>query len=111
MAAIRELTSAHWGVYEVVREGGGATLKALAEDPDPSPIGLGMLEAYRSPVRVQRPAIRKSWLERGPGASPELRGREPFIEVPWAEALDLVAREIERVRKQHGNESIFGGSY
>lgn len=112
MTARRELTSSHWGVYEVVRDAaGGATLRGLAEDPDPSPIGLHMLEAYRSKIRVQRPAIRKSWLEKGPGAATDQRGREPFVEVSWEVALDRVAAELDRVRKTHGNASIFGGSY
>lgn len=108
----RELTSAHWGVYEVERQGGQAIgLKALSEDPDPSPIGLSMWDAYRSPQRIQRPAVRRSWLRNGPGSNPELRGREPFVEVSWEHALDLVAAELKRVREQHGNEAIFGGSY
>ncbi|MGH8856665.1 MAG: molybdopterin guanine dinucleotide-containing S/N-oxide reductase [Polaromonas sp.] len=108
----RELTSAHWGVYEVERRDGQAIgLKALSEDPDPSPIGLSMWDAYRSPQRIQRPAVRRSWLRDGPGSNPELRGREPFVEVSWEHALDLVAAELQRVREQHGNEAIFGGSY
>lgn len=108
----RELTSAHWGVYEVERQQGRAVgLRALTEDPDPSPIGLAMWDAYQSPLRVHRPAVRRSWLREGPGARPELRGREPFVEVEWAHALDLVADELRRVRERHGNEAIFGGSY
>lgn len=108
----RELTSAHWGIYEVDRRDGEPVgLKALQEDPDPSPIGLSMWDAYRSPQRILRPAIRRSWLRHGPGSQPELRGREPFIEVEWEQALDLVAGELKRVREQHGNEAIFGGSY
>jgi len=108
----RELTSAHWGVYEVERLNGQAIgVRAIAEDPDPSPIGLAMWDAYRSPVRVHRPAVRQSWLTHGPGARPELRGCEPFVEVEWDHALDLVAAELKRVRGQHGNEAIFGGSY
>jgi biotin/methionine sulfoxide reductase len=31
--------------------------------------------------------------------------------MPWDEALDIAAVEIDRVRKAHGNEAIFGGSY
>jgi biotin/methionine sulfoxide reductase len=108
----RELTSSHWGTYAVARDAAGAPrLEPLAEDPDPSPIGLSMLDAYRSGPRVQRPAVRRSWLEHGPGAAPELRGREPMVQVSWDKALDLVAAEIERVRQEHGNEAIFGGSY
>lgn len=108
----RELTSSHWGVYEVRRRNGQAEgLEPLAEDPDPSPIGLAMWDAYRSPIRIQRPAIRRSWLRAGPGARPELRGREPFVEVDWEHALDLVAAELKRVCERHGNAAIFGGSY
>ncbi|MDE2396550.1 MAG: molybdopterin-dependent oxidoreductase [Burkholderiales bacterium] len=108
----RQLTQSHWGTYEVRRaEGRPCGLEPLAEDPDPSPIGLAMWDAYRSPLRVQRPAVRRSWLRQGSGAAGALRGREPFVEVEWDEALDLVAAELRRVRERHGNEAIFGGSY
>src|SRR5438105_2006907 len=108
----REYTRSHWGTYAVARDASGAPrLEALAEDPDPSPIGFAMLDAYRSALRVKRPAVRKSWLERGPGAATELRGREPMVEVSWDKALELVAGEVARVRSRYGNEAIFGGSY
>ena len=113
-ARTRNLTSSHWGVYELVPGQDVAqdvTLKGLAQDPDPSPIGLSMVQAYRSKLRVQRPAIRKSWLDNGPGAASHKRGVDPFVEVEWPKALDLVAAEIERVRSQDGNRAIFGGSY
>ncbi|MFO1197828.1 MAG: molybdopterin guanine dinucleotide-containing S/N-oxide reductase [Burkholderiaceae bacterium] len=109
-----ELTSSHWGVYEVVRDAGGARgLRAVAGDPDPSPIGLAMWDAYRSPLRVRRPAVRAGWLERAPGdpARGAGRGREPFVEVSWERALDLVSGELRRVIDAHGNASVFGGSY
>ncbi|CAN0469749.1 unnamed protein product, partial [Phaeothamnion confervicola] len=106
------LTSTHWGVYEVEMENGRAkALKPFREDPDPSPIGLHMLSPEVARLRVRRPAVRKSWLEGGPGHRSELRGEEPFVEVSWDEASDLVAREIERVTKAHGNTAVFGGSY
>ena len=106
------LTSTHWGVYEVEVEAGRVTaLKPFAHDPDPSPIGNSMPAALTSPARILRPAIRRGWLEGGPGTRTEARGAEPFVEVPWGEALDLVAAELQRVRSQHGNEAIFAGSY
>ncbi|MCC6195127.1 MAG: molybdopterin guanine dinucleotide-containing S/N-oxide reductase [Burkholderiales bacterium] len=106
------LTSTHWGVYEVeAREGRVVALHPFRHDPDPSAIGSGMPEALHSRARVLRPAVRRSVLEHGPGAARERRGAEPFIEVDWDVALDLVAGEITRVRTQHGNASIFGGSY
>ena len=109
----RTLTAAHWGVYEVeYDEAGKATrLHPFSKDPDPSPIGLHMLSDEVSRLRVLRPAIRKSWLERGPGANSDKRGQEPFVEVPWDEALDLVAGELKRVKEKYSNKAIFGGSY
>ena len=109
----RTLTAAHWGVYEVeYDETGKATrLHPFSKDPDPSPIGLHMLSDEVTRLRVRRPAVRKSWLEHGPGSHPERRGQEPFVELPWDEALDLVAGELTRVKTTHSNRAIFGGSY
>lgn len=109
---MNHFTSAHWGIREV--EGSadiGFRLKPFSGDGDPTPIGLDQLEPGLERLRVRNPSVRESWLKRGPGASPELRGREPFVEIGWEQALDLVAAELDRVRKEHGNEAIFGGSY
>jgi biotin/methionine sulfoxide reductase len=109
----RTLTLAHWGVYEVEYDETGKAIRLhlFAKDPDPSPIGLHMLSDEVARLRVRRPAIRKSWLEQGPGAFPERRGAEPFVEIPWDEAFDLVAGELARVKREFGNKAIFGGSY
>lgn len=106
------LTSSHWGTYRV--EAADGVVKALhpfEHDPDPSPIGPGIVDVLTGPTRVTEPMIRKSWLEHGPGAAPELRGREPFVAVDWSTANRLVAAELDRVRTDYGNESIFAGSY
>ncbi len=106
------LTSTHWGVYEVEASGGRVSaLKPFAPDPDPSPIGASMPAAIHGGARVRRPAVRRSVLEGGPGAKPERRGIDAFVEVGWDRALDLVASAIDRVRKTHGNDSIYAGSY
>lgn len=104
-------TTSHWGIYEVRQGRRGPQIDALTGDPDPSPIGLHQLSPELKKTRVRRPSIRKSWLENGPGSAPELRGSDPFVEVDWDVANDLVARELQRVRAGHGNEAIFGGSY
>jgi biotin/methionine sulfoxide reductase len=59
---------------------------------------------------VLRPAIRQGWLENGPGSG-QGRGEEPFIEVSWERALDLVSDELRRVYSEHGPESVYGCSY
>ncbi len=105
-------TQAHWGTYRVEQGSDGTpVLRHWEKDPDPCDIGLHMLAPELDRVRVRRPSVRRSWLERGPGSTPELRGREPFVEVDWNTALDLVAGELTRVKAAHGNEAIFGGSY
>jgi len=109
----RTLTTAHWGVYEVEYDNQGQAIRLhpFSKDPDPSPIGLHMLSDEVARLRVRRPAVRKSWLERGPGANSDKRGQEPFVEVSWNEALDLVSKELARVKAEHTNRAIFGGSY
>jgi biotin/methionine sulfoxide reductase len=104
-------TAAHWGIYEVEHGEGSPRLRPFARDADPSPIGLDQLDASLTRLRVLRPALRQSVFEHGPGARPERRGHEPFVEVDWAVALRLVAGELQRVRTGFGNEAIFGGSY
>lgn len=108
--AHRHLTLTHWGAYELEADGSGVTdVLPFVEDPDPSPIGQSLRDLAVG--RVTRPSVRRSWLVDGPGASTDRRGADPFVEVEWQTALDLVAGELERVRSRHGNEAIFGGSY
>jgi biotin/methionine sulfoxide reductase len=112
-------TSTHWGVYRPVVEGG--RLRALEPAPwdaDPSPIGQSIAEGIHAPARVRNPAVRESYLRAARAghlgqtpSSPRTRGQDVFVEVTWQEALDLVASELQRVRRQHGNSAIYGGSY
>ncbi len=110
MVSKRYLTLTNWGAYEVETDGHDVTaVHPFAKDPDPSPIGQSLKAVRKS--RVMRPAIRESWYRSGPGSNPERRGHEPFVEVEWDVAIDLLVAEIDRVRTEYGNESIFGGSY
>lgn len=106
------LTSNHWGTYRVeVADGRVKKLHPFEDDPDPSPIGQGIVSAMNDDKRIRYPMVRESWLREGAGARPELRGKEPFVQVSWAEASRLVGSELDRVRKTHGNQAIYGGSY
>ena len=111
MSERRNLTLSHWGAYQLTRGVDGPALAGIAEDPDPSPIGRAMFDAYRNGPRILRPAVRAGWLKHGPGQRTAERGREPFVEVPWDEAFTLVARELRRVIDSYGNAAIYGGSY
>ena len=106
------LTSTHWGTYRAkVKNGKVEELLGWEHDKDPSPIGPGILDVQDGPTRIDAPMVRKSWLENGPGSHNELRGVDPFIEVSWDKAEQLVANELNRVKNNYGNASIFGGSY
>ena len=106
----RHLTLTNWGAYDVETDGVEITaVHPFAKDPDPSPIGQSLKAVRR--CRVMRPAIRQSWLEHGPGAKTDRRGAEPFVEVDWDMAIDLVGTELDRVISKHGNQAIYGGSY
>ena len=103
-------TATHWGPFLVRSD--GTRVQAVEPhpcDPDPSPLGQGLLAVAE--CRVARPSVRRSWLEHGPGAAGEARGHEPFVEVSWDRALDLVAGELARVRDAHGHDAVYGGSY
>ena len=111
-AAHLPLTCFHWGTYRVLcRNGQIADLLPFEQDRDPSPIGRGILDLINGPLRIRKPAVRRSWLEGGAGKRGELRGSDSFIEVSWAEAERLVAGELNRVRANFGNEAIYAGSY
>jgi len=105
-------TSTHWGTYRVeARDGRIIAVKPFELDPDPSPIGQSLIGALTHPCRVTRPMVRKGWLEKGPAGTGAGRGSEPFVALSWTEATELAARELQRVKREHGNEAIFGGSY
>ena len=100
----------HWGPHLIESDGHRVVaVHGHPLDPDPSPIGAGMAAATE--CRVARPAIRRSWLDGGPGRATDRRGTDPFVEVSWDRALDLVAAELARVRDDHGHQAIYGASY
>ena len=105
-------TVTHWGAYDAeVVKGQIVALHPIADDPDPSPIGNSLVDAVAHPNRIAQPMIRKGWLENGPQGAKGGRGSDPFVSVSWDRALDLAARELDRVRQDYGNESIYAGSY
>ncbi len=109
-----KVTSSHWGAFNVTAQGNRiVSVSDFEHDPNPSNIPYNLPAAVHHSSRVARPSIHKSWLEHGPlhKDSRSLRGKEKFVELPWDEALDIAAREIHRVSKDSGNQSIFGGSY
>ena len=106
------LTSNHWGVGLVETDGERITAVGNhPRDPAPNRLNENIPDSLYGPGRIRRPAVRASWLEHGAAAKRGERGRDPFIEVSWDEVLDLLAGEITRIRTEHGNQSIYAGSY
>lgn len=112
MAKDLPLTVTHWGAYRAdVSDGRVAALRGFEEDPDPSEIGHGIVDALNAPSRITAPVVRESWLRDGPSSRTDLRGKEAFVEVGWDEAAQLVADEVTRVQGTYGPASIYAGSY
>ena len=108
----RVSTLTHWGAYNIeITDRSIRAAHPFEPDPAPSPIGHSFVDAIDHRSRIREPAIRKSWLEHGAIERSGRRGHDSFISVSWETALELVASELDRVRNQYGNESIFGGSY
>ena len=106
------ISGCHWGVFKAVVEDGHAVqFKPWADDPQPTAMLEGVRDSIYSASRIRYPMVRRAWLEQGPGADPDGRGDGDFVRVSWDKAIELVAGEITRVREQHGQQAIYGGSY
>src|ERR1700758_1550866 len=102
--------SSHWGAFSVLVRDGSVEIVPHPRDPNPSPL-LGNIPASVSHrARIARPMVRRGWLDEGPGPD-RGRGRNAFVPVDWARALDLVAAELRRVYAAYGPRAVFGGSY
>ncbi|MGB3352771.1 MAG: molybdopterin-dependent oxidoreductase [Mycobacterium sp.] len=107
--ALTSLT--HWGAFTATVDSGDvASVTPLHGDADPSPALGNLPGSVRHRSRVTTPAVRRGWLEGGPGPS-DRRGADEFVAVSWDELTDLLAGELRRVVQTHGNEAIYGGSY
>jgi len=103
--------ASHWGAFDaIVQDGRIVDVRSFARDPEPSPIIYGAADAVHAANRIDRPYVRKGWLN-GDRMGGTLRGDEPFVPLDWDHATRLVADELARVRAAHGPASVFGGSY
>lgn len=101
--------SSHWGAFYARPGNGIVIVEPHPDDPSPSPLLANIPASARHESRVRAPMFRRRWLENGPG--PDRRGDDAFVEVDWAQAAGLIARELTRVRNRYSPSAIFGGSY
>lgn len=109
-------TATHWGTYLARTDGSRLLgLDPHPDDPHPTRIGDSVTDALNGPARLTVPLVRRGWLDHGPGPAGvdgrPRRGADGYVRVDWDRASALVAGEIDRVRTEHGNSSIYGGSY
>ena len=102
--------TSHWGVFSARMRDGELEVRPHAGDPDPNEIIQNFPTALRHRARIAQPMVRRGWLENGPGPD-DRRGRDDYVPMSWDAVLDLLARELGRVRHGHGPGAIFGGSY
>ncbi|MCL6001843.1 hypothetical protein M5Z44_10950, partial [Neisseria meningitidis] len=63
-----------------------AAVAALASDTNPAPQLQNLPGAVRHRSSIANPAVRRGWLQHGPGPS-SARGAEEFVEVSWDELI------------------------
>lgn len=106
-----KMTTTHFGAFTAkVRNGIFVKAIPFAMDKHPSTMIEAMPDRVNSDTRVMYPVVRAGYLKHGINSDRTKRGTEPFVRVSWEKALDLVATELKRVKKEHGNKAIFGGS-
>lgn len=106
------MNASHWGVYKVHVKGGKIErLEPFAGDKAPSLQLQALAQQPYNAARIRYPMVRASYLKKGWKAGGKKRGAEPFVRVSWDTALDIIAKELKRVRETYGAASIYGGSY
>lgn len=101
----------HWGMFQADSDGHEVTaVHPEPSDRNPSPVLGNIVGSVTHRSRVTAPAVRKGWLEHGPGAT-DRRGSDEFVDVSWDELTDLLSGELRRVVSAFGNSAIYGGSY
>ncbi|MFO1466403.1 MAG: molybdopterin-dependent oxidoreductase [Steroidobacteraceae bacterium] len=70
-----------------------------------SPHGLASKSLVYSNKRLLYPMKRVDWNPDGE-RNTQNRGKSGYVRISWDEALDLAAREIRRIRREHGHGAI-----
>ena len=108
---MKNFVSTHWGTYETSNKNGkNIKINKWSKDPNPSDFGLGFLKSATDDLRINQPYIRKDWLKNRDNRK-NLRGLDEFVAVSWKEAIDITAFELENIKNNFGNNSIYAGSY
>lgn len=69
-------------------------------------MGYAMRQQVYGEDRLKFPMKRKHWKPLT-GGDKSLRGRDEWVRIAWDEALDAIAAELQHVKDEYGNRSIF----
>ena len=121
---IRKPTSFHWGSYYAeIEDEKLVGIRPYENDRDPSKIANGIINSVDDELRIRVPHVRKGYLREirkelanskmslTGKRSREKRGSDNFVPITWEEAIDIVAFELNRVKKKYKNKAFFAGSY
>ncbi len=102
----------HWGPFIAEVEDGRLVATRPLPGSGASERMVGALpEALYSPLRISQPMVRRDYLKKREKSDRSIRGTDDYVPLSWDEATHLIAGETRRVRDQHGDASVFGGSY
>lgn len=102
----------HWGPFIAEVEDGRLVATRPLPGSGASERMIGALpEALYSPLRISQPMVRRDYLRKREKSDRSIRGTDDYVPLSWDEATHLIAGETRRVRDQHGDASVFGGSY
>ena len=107
-------TSFHWGSYYAETEDNKLIgLKPYELDRNPSSIANGLVDSIDDKLRIKFPHVRKGYLReiRKELSNPKMsltgkrarskRGSDAFVQITWDEAIEIVAFELNRVKKKY----------
>ncbi|WP_413829575.1 trimethylamine-N-oxide reductase TorA [Desulfobacula sp.] len=105
------LSGDHWGgLLAKVKDGRFVEALPFEKDPFPTSLIKASCDYVYSPSRVKYPMVRTGFLKNGHKSDTSERGKGEFVRVSWDKAIDLIAGELNRVKKQYGVASIYGGN-
>ena len=103
----KKFIGTHWGTYTHEKNNNKPKLNYWSKDLNPTKFGLDFINAAQDNLRISQPYIRKGWLEKNKTS----RGKDIFIPVSWNKAIAYASKELLKIKKRYGNESIYAGSY
>jgi len=68
------------------------------------PVSFAWRQRIYSPTRVRYPLKRVDWSPES--RNPQNRGKSKFVRISWDEAIDIIANEIERIKRVYGSTQV-----